>query len=38
VGRMGSTGRASGTHLHFEIRKQDRYGGDINPRSWYSTR
>jgi murein DD-endopeptidase MepM/ murein hydrolase activator NlpD len=38
IGKSGKSGRAFGAHLHFEVRKTDRYGGDVNPRSWMSIR
>lgn len=34
IGFVGNTGKSDANHLHFEVRKTDRYGADIDPISW----
>ena len=34
IGKMGSTGRSTGIHLHWELRRGASYGTDINPLSY----
>ncbi|MFE0131025.1 M23 family metallopeptidase [Streptomyces sp. NPDC059037] len=38
LGRSGATGRATGPHLHLEIRTRRGYGSDINPVTYLARR
>lgn len=38
LGRSGATGRATGPHLHLEVRARREYGSDINPVSYLAKR
>ncbi|WP_149563715.1 transglycosylase family protein [Streptomyces cacaoi] len=38
IGRSGSTGNATGPHLHFEVRTGPGYGSDINPLTYLRQR
>lgn len=36
IGRIGSTGRSTGAHLHFEIRRGGSYGSTVNPLNYFN--
>ena len=34
IGKVGSTGRSTGNHLHYEVRNGLKYGSDIDPHKY----